>query len=297
MSSTPLIETINVNLWSKCNLRCAYCYGDFPERPRQASREEWLAILEAVAPYTRRITFCGGEPTLNPHVGELLDKVQSLGLQTSIITNGAKLTERLVEKLDLVGMTLDATDEPTLRALGRSTPTWPDYYAGLRRCVAMIHRVGRPILKLNTVVSRLNLHVDLVAALRELEPSKWKPLQFTVVVGENEHRAEALSITRAEFDAFVARHREQLPASIWVAPEEDDTVRSTYVMVDPSGRLFSTATGGKLFSAPILDVGLERAFAQVGGYDRERFVARGGHVDVVQRRRLSVLPGGAASPE
>jgi radical S-adenosyl methionine domain-containing protein 2 len=291
MAKTPLIETINLNMWSKCNLRCAYCYGDFPERPRQASRDEWLAILDAIAPYTRRVTFCGGEPTLNPHVGELLERVAALGLQTSIVTNGAKLTEALLEKIDVVGMTLDATDEPTLRALGRSTPTWPDHFARLMRCVLMVRRAGRPVLKLNTVVSKLNLGADLVPALLEIAPMKWKPLQFTVVVGENEHQAEALSIAREDFDGFVARHRARLPSELWVAPEEDDTVRSTYVMVDPSGRLFSTATRGKVFSAPILEVGLERALAQVGGYDRERFVARGGHVDVLARRRLSVIPG------
>ena len=288
MSRTPIIETINANIWSKCNLRCSYCYGDFPERPRQAPLQEWLAILDAVAPFTRRVTFCGGEPTLNPHVGELLDRVEALGLQTSIITNGAKLTDHLLAKLDLVGMTLDATDEPTLRALGRSTPTWPDYFGHLRDAARRIREAGRPLLKLNTVVSRRNLHVDLVPALAELEPTKWKPLQFTVVDGENAHQAAALSITQAEFDEFVERHRARLPRSLWVAPEEEATVRSTYVMIDPSGRLFSTATGAKVFSAPILEVGLERALAQVGGYDRERFQTRGGHVDVLGRRHLPV---------
>jgi hypothetical protein len=37
----------------------------------------------------------------------------------------------------------------------------------------------------------------------------------------------------------------------------------------------------------VLAIGLRRALEQVGGYDRERFLARGGHVDV---RRLPVLP-------
>jgi len=59
-------------------------------------------------------------------------------------------------------------------------------------------------------------------------------------------------------------------------------------MIDPVGRLFQHGPDGHARSAPLLAVGLEHAMASVGGYDRARFVERGGAVDV---RRLPLMKG------
>jgi len=39
-------------------------------------------------------------------------------------------------------------------------------------------------------------------------------------------------------------------------------------------------------SEPVIEVGLERALGQVGGYDRGAFVARGGHADALGSPRF-----------
>ena len=55
-----------------------------------------------------------GEPTLHPHIGELLAESRRLGFVTSIISNGARL-ERLLDShaadLDWVGLSVDSADE------------------------------------------------------------------------------------------------------------------------------------------------------------------------------------------
>lgn len=285
------IETINVNPWPHCDLECVYCYGSFPEKPSRLSLADWNAILDMIAnAMVRRVTFSGGEPTLHPYLLGMLQHARRVGLQTSIVTNGAKLTRAHVEILDLVTVTLDAVTDDVLLALGRSLPRRGSYLERFDSVCALA-AASDTGLKINTVVTRLNLDEDLRALLVRARPVKWKPLQFTSVIGENETRAADLEVTSVEFAAFVGRHRPALEAAgVLVAPETEADVRSTYVMLDPSGRVFSTQSGEKRFSRPVLEIGLEAAVAEVGGYDRERFLARGGEIDVRSlRRQLPML--------
>ncbi len=57
--------------------------------------------------------------------------------------------------------------------------------------------------------------------------------------------------------------------------EGNDDMQGSYVMVDPLGRFFGNATGRHVYSAPILEVGVEAALAQVG-VSTAKFEARGG---------------------
>lgn len=289
-----LIETVNVNPWPHCDLACVYCYGSFPEKPARLSLAAWHVILDEIARCrVRRVTFSGGEPTLHPDLAAMLRHARELDLQTSIVTNGAKLTRAHIDLLDLVAVTLDALDEDVLRRLGRTTNKSGPYLERFDRVCALV-RASEVMLKINTVVTRWNLAEDLRSRLVTAGPFKWKPLQFTSVVGENDARAAELEITAMEFATFVDRHRAELEAvGIQVAPETEAVVRSTYVMLDPSGRVFSTSSGAKRFSRPVHEVGLDAAVAEVGGYDRERFLARGGDVDIrrLGRRRLPMLEG------
>lgn len=277
------IETVNLHVWPKCNLKCVYCYGTFPARPRVLSQEGWARITSMLADAgVRRVTFSGGEPTLHPAILPMVEHARSVGLGTAIITNGAKVSDELLAALDLVGATVDSGRTDTLARLGRGA----GYLATVRDLARRAHAAGAR-LKLNTVVCALNADEDLASLVQGLSPWKWKPLQFTEVVGENDAAASSLQVSRQCFDGFVARHRAALAGTpIWFAPESDATIRRTYVMIDPEGRVFQHGADGHRVSAPIEAVGFVRAVAEVGGYDRDAFLARGGDVDV---RRLPVF--------
>jgi len=278
------VETVNLHVWAKCNLHCAYCYGRFPERPPFLRGADWSGILDDLANEgVRRVTFSGGEPTLHPDLEPMLAYARQVGLQTSIITNGARLTRAHVELLDVVAITADSANDETLILLGRGK----DYLRTLRRVAALIRLPT--LLKVNTVVTRLNMAEDLTPLIRSLRPFKWKPLQFVHVPGENDDSATALAVRDDEFDGFVSRHA-AIGDELWFAPESARTIQTTYVMVDPLGRLFQHAEGGHVRSRPLLDIGLRTALREVGGYDRLAFEARGGHVDV---RRLPMIRGGS----
>ena len=89
-----------------CNLRCPFCYNGelvLPERAAALSPIDPERILSELA--SRRgfldgLAVTGGEPTLQPNLGDFLAEVKSLGLAVKLDTNGtnpdvlAELLER-----------------------------------------------------------------------------------------------------------------------------------------------------------------------------------------------------------
>ena len=90
-----------------CNNRCTHCYNE-PERKTIPSlpREDWFEVLERLyrvgAPH---IIFTGGEPTLHPHLFDLIRYADRLGMITGLNTNGRRLADAaFVEKLAGAGL-------------------------------------------------------------------------------------------------------------------------------------------------------------------------------------------------
>jgi len=88
-SASPLWRCEMI-LTDRCNLRCPYCRGVRPEirgdmPARQAMRTLDLWIAEGL----RNVRFSGGEPTLHPALGELVDRCREGGVErVAISTNG-----------------------------------------------------------------------------------------------------------------------------------------------------------------------------------------------------------------
>ncbi len=282
MRSTLVPEVVNLHVTSVCNLHCKYCFGQFPEIARPPPKTDWWRIIEEVsAAGVHRVNFSGGEPTLLPELVELLEHARSLGLATSIVTNGKKLTDKVIALCDAVALSVDSDSDEVNKALGRVTAaTGGSYLRVIQLLAGRVHSAGK-VLKVNTVVTRFNVHQDLRRMYRSLRPAKVKLLQFRRVVGENEEQAAELEVTRDEFDAFVERQQSLKAEGIWVQEESEAMIAATYVMVNPEGRLFQhAADGGHCLSRPVAEVGLVEAMCDVGGYDRAEFERRGGHVDV-----------------
>jgi len=278
-----LIETVNLHVTGQCNLSCAYCFGPFP-RAQAISEAGWCRIIDQLpAAGVRRVTFSGGEPTLFRPLPALLRHAKGVGLQTSIVTNGACLTDDMLAHIDLVGTTLDSARPEVNERLGRRAPRGIPYHEHVQSLASRARTAGA-LVKINTVVCSLNAEEDLVDLITAIAPSKWKALQFASVNGGNDTNAPWLSISGAQFDAFVERQARIRGRGIWFAPEAEDVVKSSYVMLDPAGRVFRNPPQGYLASRPVLEVGFERAVAEVGGYDRGAFLARGGDCDIASLR-------------
>jgi radical SAM protein with 4Fe4S-binding SPASM domain len=93
--------SMEIEFSRECNFRCAYCYlADRTAGAGELSRAEIKdVILQAKELGARKIIILGGEPSIYPHLVEMLRYLGSLGLQIEIFTNGTGVTEELAEVL------------------------------------------------------------------------------------------------------------------------------------------------------------------------------------------------------
>lgn len=276
------ISTVNYHLWKPCNMRCRYCFAHFDDAGHDnLSRDESLAIVRELARGFERITFVGGEPTLCPWLFDLVDTAESVGMGTSVVTNGWKLAhdERfrhdLLERLDWIGLSIDSEKRSTNLTIGRFVGRRTIASAELARVVRQARQRGLGI-KVNTVVTRANVEEDLRSTISELRPDRWKLLQALPVYGQNDAAYQDLAVSQEEFWAFVNRHSILENLGVVLVPEDHEALTGSYAMVDPGGYAFDNTRGGYRYSdEPVHRIGWSAAFGQIR-LDAERFVKRGG---------------------
>jgi radical S-adenosyl methionine domain-containing protein 2 len=272
LNDTP---AVNYHLFKPCDAACGFCFATFRDIAGQLSLDDAFRLIEALrAAGVEKLNFAVGEPTLHPHIGDLLHRARELGMVTSIVTNGSHL-DRILDSnagdLDWVGLSVDTASEATALAIGRSRGDQVGRAVGLAgRC----HSLGIRV-KLNTVVCALNWHEDVGALVRAVRPARWKVFQALPMEGQNDGSIEALLIDDEQFRYFVDRHAYLVAEGFRAVVEDNDAMRGSYLMIDPLGRFYGNASGRHMYSAPILDVGVAAALAQVG-FDPAKFVARGG---------------------
>ena len=284
--------TINLFVNSRCNYHCKHCYATFQDLGTKLpalTEADALAIIRLIAEeprpehiIARKITLVGGEPTLCPSLPKLVAHAKSLGLVTAVITNGLTATPRYLEQfagnLDWVGLSIDGLTAETNRNIGRATTSgrYLDQAGYLDR-VGWINDIGAQ-LKINTVVSKLNCQADFTDFIHAAKPIRWKLLQVTPVIGQNDQTIKLLEIDRATFNQFADRHTGLNAAGIIVVAEPVETIRGSYAMISPDGRFFDSSTNQHNYSRRILEVGLMNAFSEVT-FDDARYDERDGNYD------------------
>ena len=285
---TKPIPSVNYHLWKPCNMRCRFCFATFQDIPAEVlpkghlGRDGSLSVVESLAGAGfRKINFAGGEPTLCPWLPELIKLAKGLGLITSVVTNGSRITGEWLDDigrtLDWAAISIDSLDSTTLVRTGRATASGPmsrkDYLDAIR-----LFRERDIRVKINTVVTRGNLDEDLTGFIVAACPERWKVLQVLSVRGQNDQLVSSYLISPEEFDEYVRSARNVEESGIKVVAESNDLMTGSYAMVDPAGRFFDNTHGKHVYSRPIIEVGADVAFQEVA-VDTGKFIARGGLYD------------------
>ena len=152
-------------------------------------RDDSMAVVESLAQAGfRKLNFAGGEPTLCSWLPDLIGRAKNSGLTTSVVTNGSLISgewlNTVAGQLDWAALSIDSVEPGTLLRTGRTTRNGPmtaeDYLCAVRilrdRCIRV---------KVNTVVSRSNLHEDLSGFIIEARPERWN-LRISMPAGSGE---------------------------------------------------------------------------------------------------------------
>lgn len=288
MSIAKQVPSVNYHLWKPCNMKCGFCFATFQDihshiLPQgHLGRENCLSVVGALAQAGfQKINFAGGEPTLCPWLADLIGRAKALGLTTSVVTNGSRITAEWLRSvsgsLDWVALSIDSVNQKTLSRVGRATRSGPMSESDYLRVISTLKQQGIRV-KINTVVTRFNLQESLAEFILEALPERWKLLQVLPVRGQNDSNIGEHVVSAAEFDHYVQLNRHVEAHGVTVVPENNNLLTGSYVMVDPAGRFFDNVAGSHTYSRSILAVGVEEALQDVS-VDPETFSSRNGLYD------------------
>ena len=163
-----------------CNFQCSYCY--VPERStcrNELSREEIKdVILQAKELGARKIIILGGEPSIYPHLVEMLRFLGREGLEIEMFTNGTgidpALAAVLAEEKVRVVLKLNSRDEATQDRLAGKKGA----FQIINRALATLQEAGYPsaeqFLAISTVICQQNIK-ELPAMWQWLREEKIEP--------------------------------------------------------------------------------------------------------------------------
>ncbi|HEY3169854.1 MAG TPA: radical SAM protein [Thermoanaerobaculia bacterium] len=185
----PMPTFVQLRVTNLCNLRCPMCgqWGDTGiyrsdrhpasatdgerERARikeliglkrQLSLEDYVNLIEQIAPFQPIVSLFGGEPFLYPDLLPLVREVKKRRLTCTVITNGGRLEKHareLVESgIDSIAVSIDGPPELHNRIRGQAD-SFERAAAGVRAIAHWRRELGRPLPMLIAIVpiTELNL--------------------------------------------------------------------------------------------------------------------------------------------
>src|SRR5438876_12326214 len=80
----------------RCNLSCAFCYGNHEALPKnEFAAEEWKELFIHMRSWgLMRVDLSGGEPTLRKDIDQIARAALDADLNTVLSTNGLALSEK-----------------------------------------------------------------------------------------------------------------------------------------------------------------------------------------------------------
>ncbi|MFI7025182.1 radical SAM protein [Micromonospora sp. NPDC049900] len=98
-----------LEITGRCQLNCWHCYADSGPAGGHGSMtsQDWRRVIDQSAELgVRMVQFIGGEPTLHPHLPDLLGHALSVGMQVEVFSNLVHVTTALWELFDQPGVRL-----------------------------------------------------------------------------------------------------------------------------------------------------------------------------------------------
>ena len=233
---------LNYHMLEACNYRCKFCFARYA-RKEHLAYSEMLALIMRIAQsgIFSAINFAGGEPFLIKELPELVHYAKKQGLETSVITNGALLTEEKLRQvlpyLDCIGISFHSLDDDTKQKIG---------FCGsgglvlsnekLAEIIGFIKNNSKCQIKINTVVNAFNKEEMLMPFIQDLQIDRWKLLRCQPF-GNNDE----MLISDDDWNSFCERNKGVVHTVF------ENTMEDTYIMVNPQGMLLKEAENGKSY--------------------------------------------------
>ncbi len=140
--SAPLFAVWNFT--NRCNLACAHCYqdSDHAALPDELTLDEKLDLVDRMgAAHMPMVALSGGEPTVSPHLRDVVARAAGYGMHVTIATNGTTMTPKRAAQLAEAGLryveiSLDSVDPDRHDAFRGVPGMWRRAVDGAKTVVA-----------------------------------------------------------------------------------------------------------------------------------------------------------------
>ncbi len=100
--SAPLLVVLEIT--SRCNLKCAYCYNQFGGERRGGRHDLPFGVISEVVEDIAdngvfEVNLSGGEPLLHPSIGRIIRLLNEKEIGFSVVSNGTMVTPSLADEL------------------------------------------------------------------------------------------------------------------------------------------------------------------------------------------------------
>lgn len=94
------MEQIEMCITSRCNLSCKHCYQHFEKNKYELDKEKIINLINyAISRGTKTIILSGGEATLHPNYYEILNFLNNLNVDVTLVTNATLIKTELLKEL------------------------------------------------------------------------------------------------------------------------------------------------------------------------------------------------------
>lgn len=266
-----MFETVSFHLVKPCNMKCKFCYAtfqDFRVAKQMTLTQAKEIVFKLYNAGVKKITFAGGEPMLFKELDQLIIFTKSLGITTSIITNGSLLTYEWLDDmqghLDWIGVSIDSLNPKTNELIGRTARNSTTNYFDL---LGLIKSFGYR-LKVNTVVNVHNQTEVLNHFIEYYDVERWKVFDTLKVEGQNDQQFDDIKST--DFNGFILNN-----VSDVMVVETNELMKGSYLLIDPLGRLFENSKGHHTYSDSLITNNINHCLSQIS-LNKVNFIARGG---------------------
>lgn len=144
------IEHVNIEVTKICNQSCSYCFNDSSPKSlnKSLSSEEWEKLLAiAKEKGLKSVHLTGGEPFTYKNIIQLIKICQNLDFETSILSNGFKISSYAVKypeifrRLKLAQISLDSLNEE----LNNKRRGYKKAYSDAISSIDALNHLGVPI--------------------------------------------------------------------------------------------------------------------------------------------------------
>jgi len=173
-NKAPYPFYVNLVINSRCNLKCAYCFGRYSSRntPDWPLEDLKKLIDDLYDRGTRYILIQGGEPLLHKDLGAIFEYIDRKKIVQGLVTNG-QFPDRIrnipeIALLENICFSLDGNREGNDMVRGKGT------FDKVMESIAVVKEVHKTPIRINTTVTKYTVHdVDFMAEMVREKNIEW----------------------------------------------------------------------------------------------------------------------------